>query len=167
MKNLSKNFQKIVTSLVLLITVLVQLPSAALAFEPTEPPEPPFSQGLEFNIAKEAYDQRLPTANSYSPSSDIFKQRFADLIGSILTIVITIGALMLLIYLMWGAFSWITSSGDKSKLEEARNRMTTAVIGMIVLSSVVAIFMFIQQILGICVLDFWGTACVAPPAPLP
>ncbi|MBP9781378.1 hypothetical protein KBC89_01865, partial [Candidatus Woesebacteria bacterium] len=84
---------------------------------------------------------------------------------SILSIVISIAFIMLLIYLIWGGFAWITSSGDKGKLDEARNRMSTAIIGIIVLSSVVALFMLVQQMLGICVLDFWGTACVAPPAP--
>lgn len=127
----------------------------------------PTNGTINFDIAKEAYDQQLPTATTFGTSSDVFKQQFANLIGSVLSIVITIGVLMLLLYLVWGAFSWITSGGDKGKVEEARNRMTTAVIGIIVLSSSVAIFMLVQQILGICVLDFWGTACRTPAVPGP
>ncbi len=154
----SKRLYSTITTLLIVASLFVAHPLPALA-----------ANTIDFDITKEARDQDLPTADipGASTSSNVFKQAFADLIGSILGIVIAIGTLMLLIYLIWGAFSWVTSSGDKSKLEEARNRMSTAIIGIIVLSSVVALFMLIQQILGICVLDFWGTACVSPPAPLP
>ena len=154
----SNRLLSIITTALLVASLFVVRPFSALA-----------ANTIDFDITQEARDQDLPTADipGASASSNVFKQAFADLIGSILGIVIAIGTLMLLIYLIWGAFSWVTSSGDKGKLEEARNRMSTAVIGIIVLSSVVALFMLIQQILGICVLDFWGTACVAPPAALP
>ncbi len=156
--NLSKMLQ------IILFVFLMLVISNQVSFAATPQPT---NSSIQFNIAKEAYDQQLPTANSFNPSSNAFKQLFANLIGSILSVVITIGVLMLLLYLVWGAFSWITSGGDKGKVEEARNRMTTAVIGIIVLSSSIAIFMLVQQILGICVLDFWGTACRTPAVPGP
>ena len=130
---------------------------------------PPAFGQIDLDLMGEARDQQLPSANVGGTSSDVFRQAFANLIGRIMSIVIAVGALMLLLYLIWGAFAWITSGGDKGKLDEARNRMTTAVIGIIVLASVVALFMLVQQILGVCVLDFWGTACgtVASPTPTP
>lgn len=148
------------------VVTFLSLSSSVQAGVPTDPPQPTRGS-IQFNIVKEAVLQELPTATTFGTSSDVFKQQFANLIGSVLSIVITIGVLMLLLYLVWGAFSWITSGGDKGKVEEARNRMTTAVIGIIVLSSSVAIFMLVQQILGICVLDFWGTACRTPAVPRP
>ncbi|HNQ16647.1 MAG TPA: hypothetical protein PKJ26_00485 [Candidatus Woesebacteria bacterium] len=147
-----------ITTGLLVVSLFVARPFSALA-----------ANTIDFDITEEARNQDLPTADipGASASSNVFKQAFADLIGSILSIVISIAFIMLLIYLIWGGFAWITSSGDKGKLDEARNRMSTAVIGIIVLSSVIALFMLVQQMLGICVLDFWATACVAPPAALP
>jgi hypothetical protein len=55
-----------------------------------------------------------------------------------------------------GAFEWITSGGDKGKAEKARDKMTQAVIGLVILISAVAILMFIQQLLGICIINFGG-----------
>ncbi len=54
--------------------------------------------------------------------------------------VFVVAAAIVFAYLVWGAISWITSGGDKSKVEVARNRITSAVIGLLVLVSVWAIF---------------------------
>ena len=109
---------------------------------------------LPFEIGKEAVDQDLPHADSESGN---YRQNFADLVGSLLSIVIPVSALILLLYLIWGAIEWLTSGGDKGKLEKARGRITTGVIGIIVVSATISLFMLMQQILNVCVLDFWGT----------
>ncbi len=146
----------ILTTVLMATSFFVAQPTAILA-----------ANTIDFDITEEARTQDLPTADiaGASGTSDVFKQAFANLIGSILDIVIAVAVLMLLLYLIWGAFSWITSSGDKSKTEEARNRMSTAVIGIIVLSSTIALFMLVQQILGICVLDFGTNACAGTASP--
>ena len=76
--------------------------------------------------------------DSYSTNPDCLMNAFTDIIGTILDIVMVVGALMLPT-LPPGAHSWITSAGDKTKTEEARNRMTSAIIGIIILSSAVAL----------------------------
>jgi len=48
--------------------------------------------------------------------------------------VINLGALILLIYLLWAGIDWITSGGDSSKVASARNKITQGVIGMIILA---------------------------------
>jgi hypothetical protein len=48
------------------------------------------------------------------------------------------------IYFIVGGFKWITSSGDKSKAEEAKTELTQAAIGLIV----VAVSIFIAGIVG-------------------
>ncbi|MBI3956090.1 hypothetical protein HY339_02445 [Candidatus Gottesmanbacteria bacterium] len=54
-------------------------------------------------------------------------------------------------YLITGAMYWITSAGDKTKLEEARNRITHSIIGIIVVAATWAIMVLTGQFLG---LDF-------------
>src|SRR3989344_8415095 len=49
-----------------------------------------------------------------------------DLIGNTVGFGIVIGAILALIWLLLGGITWITSSGDKAKLEEARDRITQA-----------------------------------------
>lgn len=50
-------------------------------------------------------------------------------------------------YLLYGALSWISSDGDANKLLAAKNRMIQAVIGMLVLASVWAIYTFVVMVM--------------------
>jgi len=82
---------------------------------------------------------------------------FANLISRLLGVVMVLAALLLLLYLIWGAIEWISSGGDKSKVEKARNRITQSVIGMIVLAASLALFMTVQAFIGINVFNFTST----------
>lgn len=82
---------------------------------------------------------------------------FPEFIGRMLSAIMVIAALLLLIYLLWGGISWITAAGDSSKISAARDRMTQAVIGIIVLASSLAIFMLVQSFLGVEIFTFGGS----------
>lgn len=84
------------------------------------------------------------------------EERFASLLGSLLSVVMTFSAILLLLYLVWGAVEWITSGGESAKLQAARNKMLHAIIGIIVLSSVIALFALVQYILNIEIFTFPG-----------
>ncbi len=71
-----------------------------------------------------------------------------SLITSLLTFVMLIAALLILMYLIWGGIQWITSGGDKGKTEEARNKITSAVIGLIILAAAWAVFLIVLRFLG-------------------
>ncbi len=82
-----------------------------------------------------------------------FASNLGGVISSLLSIVMAIAALAVFLYLIMGAFEWITSGGDKGKTESARNKITAAVIGLIVLAASYAILMLLLQILGFDSLD--------------
>lgn len=71
---------------------------------------------------------------------------FASYFVSLWSTIIGLGAIVVLIFFIWGAFEWITSGGDKGKLETARNRITQAVIGLIILVSSYVIIGFIGDV---------------------
>lgn len=81
---------------------------------------------------------------------------FGDWLTRIFSAVLAISALLVLIYLVWGAVGWITSSGDPANVKKARDRMTQAIIGLLVLAASTAIFMLVQSALGIEVLNITG-----------
>jgi hypothetical protein len=103
------------------------------------------------DIAGEAQGT-LPGAISADP-----QENFGELLGTVMSGFMAIAAVMVLIYLLWGGIEWITSGGDKGKTENARNKITNAIIGLIVLAASTAIFMMIQAILDICILSFGGS----------
>jgi hypothetical protein len=71
-----------------------------------------------------------------------------NLINSVLSFVMVIAALLVFLYLIWGGIEWITSGGDKSKTESARNKITAAVIGLVILAASYAILLLILNFLG-------------------
>ncbi len=52
-------------------------------------------------------------------------------------------------YLITGAIHWITSGGDKTKLEDARNRIIHSIVGIIVVASSWAIISLVGQFIGL------------------
>ncbi|PIR62359.1 MAG: hypothetical protein COU65_03765 [Candidatus Pacebacteria bacterium CG10_big_fil_rev_8_21_14_0_10_42_12] len=107
----------------------------------------------DLNLFLEANNQKLPGRNNI-PGIDYAQVGLGVMVGRVLTIAMTIAALMVLVNLIWAAMEWITSGGDTGKLESSRARITQSVIGIIVLASVVAIFSLLQAFLGIEVLTF-------------
>lgn len=63
---------------------------------------------------------------------------------------ILIAGLFLIVYLLLGAFDWITSGGDKEKIAKAQNKITNALIGMLLIIVVLTVFVaFAGNSLGI------------------
>jgi hypothetical protein len=78
----------------------------------------------------------------------------ATAVGSLISlgikVFIFIAAISLLIYLLLGAFAWITSGGDKEKLSKAQAKITNAVVGIFVIIIVLSVFCVITvNVLGI------------------
>lgn len=59
---------------------------------------------------------------------------------------INIGALLVLLYFAWGSIEWISSGGDKGKVEAARMKMTNAAVGIIILVSGFTIIGFFSNL---------------------
>ncbi len=76
-------------------------------------------------------------------------QDFGKLITGLLNMVMFVAALLVFAYLVWGGIQWITSGGDKGKTEEARNKITAAVIGLAVVAASYAIFLLVISFLGV------------------
>jgi len=74
---------------------------------------------------------------------------FTNFIVTVWQTAITLGALAVLVMLIIGAIEWITAGGDKGKIESARNRITQAIIGLLILIGTVAISTFIGTAFGI------------------
>ena len=73
----------------------------------------------------------------------------ANVISFALNLVMVVALLLVFLYLILGGIQWITSGGDKGKTEEARNKITAAVIGIIILAASYALVQFVAYILGL------------------
>lgn len=68
----------------------------------------------------------------FSTLCDIDSSSIGPVIQTIVTILLIAAVLIALFFLIWGGIRWITSGGDKGKVEEARKHIVAAIIGLIV-----------------------------------
>ncbi len=80
-----------------------------------------------------------------------------NIISALIGFVLVVGTIGALVFFMLGALRWITSSGDKNKLQAAQEEITHAVVGLMILAAGWAIFMLVTQFTGIGVFDETGT----------
>ncbi len=72
-----------------------------------------------------------------------------QLISALVGTTLIIAALLAFLYLVLGGIKWITSGGDKAGMEEARNKITHAIVGLIIVGSAWAIMTLVQNFLGV------------------
>jgi magnesium-transporting ATPase (P-type) len=77
-------------------------------------------------------------------------QGLGKLVAFGINMFITIAGIFLIIYLLWGAFDWISSAGEKEKITKAQNKITNALIGIILVFVVLTVFNLLAgNLLGI------------------
>lgn len=78
---------------------------------------------------------------------------FEKLIPSAVGLLFIVGGVSFFFMLVWGAISWILSGGDKAHLESAKGRITSAVMGIILLIASFAIVGLIETFFNINILS--------------
>ena len=71
------------------------------------------------------------------------------LISTIITVLFVGGVLASFMYLIIGAYRWISAKGDKNYLQEARETVMQAIIGLGILFTIFAILSLVGDIFGI------------------
>lgn len=76
----------------------------------------------------------------------------SSLISKAIGLLFVFGALAFFFMLIWGAVSYILSGGDKAHVENARGRITNALVGFVLLIASFAIVKLIEAFFGIDIL---------------
>lgn len=82
----------------------------------------------------------------------------AQLLGTFIRTMVIIAGLGFILYFVLGAIEWITSGGDKGKVEEAKNRIASAGTGLAIMLALYAVAAFLKGVLKIDLLIIaWPT----------
>jgi len=81
-------------------------------------------------------------------------ENIGTLLGNIVIAAMVIAGLMVFFYLIMGGIQYITSGGDKAQAEAARDRITYALIGLVIVVGSFAIIKLIEAFFGIHIIDF-------------
>lgn len=79
------------------------------------------------------------------------------LVSNAIGVALIIAGILVFVFLVWGGIQWITSGGDKGKTEEARSRITAALIGLAVVAAAWAVMLLVQYFFGLDVLGGGST----------
>lgn len=96
------------------------------------------------------------TAGSIGTTVDPTVTPFTNLgrlISNAIQIIMFIAGLAFFVYLIIGGLQWITSGGDKAGTEAARNRITAAFIGLVIVVAAFAITLIVERVFGIRILS--------------
>src|SRR3990167_1244208 len=96
-----------------------------------------------------------PTINIAQPSN-IKIGDVGQLISALVGTLLIIAALLAFFFLIMGGIQWITSGGDKAGMEAARNKITHAIVGLVIVGAAWAIMILVQNFLGITVIGGSG-----------
>ena len=75
------------------------------------------------------------------------------LIPMLIKLLLIVAALVFFFMLVLGGIKWILSGGDKGKTEEARNQITSALVGLVIVFSAWAIAGLIKAFFGVDILN--------------
>jgi hypothetical protein len=78
---------------------------------------------------------------------------FAKLFSAIIGFMLTIAAIWAFIQLIQSGILWISSGGDKTALEAARNRILNSIVGLFIVFASWALFLIILRFLGMSPLE--------------
>ena len=80
-------------------------------------------------------------------------ENIGSLISSVIGVALILAGILVFAMLVWGGVQWIMSGGDKAKTEEARNRITAALVGLAIVASAWAIMKLVEYFFGLNIQD--------------
>lgn len=84
---------------------------------------------------------------SYAPVNLGFNiPKFDTILTFFIRFFFLISGLLALVYLLLGAMSWITSGGNKENVDKARDKIQSALVGLIILFAVLALVAVIENV---------------------
>ncbi len=90
-----------------------------------------------------------PSATEQDPGASAFTNFITKTVG-----VLTVVAFIWFIFVLFtGAISWLSSGGDKAKLQEAQKKITTSLVGLIIVISAIFLIKLIGNMFGIDILN--------------
>lgn len=73
-----------------------------------------------------------PANSQFNRLCNLSANNIGPFLGAAVTFILIIAVLIALFFLIYGGIRWITSGGDKAKVESARGTIIAAIIGLVI-----------------------------------
>jgi len=104
-------------------------------------------------LVKQAFAQTGVPIVPSGEYTELTKITAESLVGGLVNLALVIAALVFFFILVMGGIKWITSQGDESKVKEAREQVTQALIGLVIVFVAFAIAKLIQAVFGVNIME--------------
>ena len=98
-------------------------------------------------------DERTINLQPIGQFSELGKLTIGGIVSGFIRFSVVIAALVFFFILVIGGIRWIASGGDKAQTEGARNQITAALVGLVIVFAAWAILALIKVFFGLDVLN--------------
>lgn len=98
------------------------------------------------NLLYAATDINLQPGGQFAPLQTL---TVGGIVSGLIRFILVVAALVFFFILVIGGIQWIASGGDKAQTEGARNRITAALVGLVIVFAAWAIVQLINTFFGI------------------
>lgn len=78
---------------------------------------------------------------------------FNKVISNIIAVLTIVAGLWFIFQFILGAFGWLTAGGDKAAMENARKKITNAIVGLVIVVTAIFIIDLLGKLLGLDILN--------------
>lgn len=110
---------------------------------------------MSYLLAQKTLDS-FSNLSGYQPKgndAENFLGMGEHIVSNILAILSILGGIYFLVYFLMGGMNWIIAGGDQGKIDKAKQQMTGAAIGLIIISASYAISYIVGLVTGIHILE--------------
>jgi hypothetical protein len=90
-----------------------------------------------------------PKDSQFNTLCKLQANQLGSVVSNAVTIILIVATLIALFFLIWGGVRWITSGGDKAKVDEARKTIIGAIIGLVIAFLAYFILTIVLSIFGL------------------
>lgn len=84
-----------------------------------------------FSFSAAAYAQSICPTGEFENLCKLRLDSASDIVSSVVTILLVLASLLSVLFLIWSSIRWITSGGEKGKVDEARKGIVASIVGLI------------------------------------
>ncbi len=89
-----------------------------------------------------------PAIQDFSRKDATGAQGISAFLSNLISLIYIFASITLLFMLLWGAFDWITSEGDKEKVKSAQNKIINAFVGIMLFAVAFAFLRVLSAFTG-------------------
>lgn len=99
-----------------------------------------------------AYAADITLSSTDTNLTKVQKFTIDGFVSTAVSLIIIVASLAFVFMLILGGFSWVTSGGDEKKVAAARSKVTSALIGLVIVFAAWAILALINALFGVDIL---------------